>query len=118
MVAPYPWTVTTHFHVSSVHNRESISKHGLDWRRMGAAPGIAGSRQPEQPGCFLVDHESDVEWFVRMNNTGGAVDVWEVNGVDVSELVESPEGGYLYLPTVVPNRQLRLVQRDLLLTGF
>lgn len=104
--------MTTHFHVSSVRNRESISKHGLDWRRMGAAPGIAGSTQPEQPGCFLVDSQFDTEWFVRMNNTGGAVDVWEVTGVDVDELVESPEG-YMYLPAVIPNRQLRLIKRDL-----
>ena len=34
------------YHVTSVLNRESIAQHGLDWRRMGAARGIAGSRAP------------------------------------------------------------------------
>lgn len=80
---------------------------------MGAAPGIAGSTQPEEPGSFLVDDESGVEWFVRMNNTGGSVDVWEVSGVDARELVESSEGGYSYLPAIIPSRQLRLIKRDL-----
>lgn len=79
---------------------------------MGAAPGIAGNRQPEQPGCFLVDDQFDVDWFVRMNNTESAVDVWEISGVDVAELVQSPEG-YLYLPAVIPPQQLRLIKRDL-----
>jgi hypothetical protein len=31
------------FHVTSELNRESIRTHGLDWSRMGAAHGIAGS---------------------------------------------------------------------------
>ena len=45
------------FHVSSVHNRESIQTHGLDWARMSAAPGIVGSRRPEVEGVFLsLDH--------------------------------------------------------------
>ena len=35
--------MTRLFHVSSALNRESILAHGLDWTRMGAAPGIAGS---------------------------------------------------------------------------
>lgn len=64
------------FHVSSVANRRSIGAHGLDWTRMGAAPGIAGSRSPEVEGCFLAGEE-DVDWFVlTINNTGGPVDVW------------------------------------------
>jgi hypothetical protein len=35
------------FHVSDRANRESIRQHGLDWRRMGGAMGIAGNRAPE-----------------------------------------------------------------------
>ena len=31
----------TLFHVTSSLNRESIQRHGLDWQRMSAAPGIA-----------------------------------------------------------------------------
>jgi hypothetical protein len=41
------------FHVSSAANRKSILAHGLDWTRMGAARGIAGSTTPEQEGVFL-----------------------------------------------------------------
>jgi hypothetical protein len=40
------------FHVSSALNRASTMAHGLDWNRMGAAPGIAGSQSPEVEGVF------------------------------------------------------------------
>ncbi|HEV2634651.1 MAG TPA: hypothetical protein VGX23_05860 [Actinocrinis sp.] len=59
------------FHVSSVLNRESIAKHGLDWARMSAAPGIAGSRSPEAEGAFVCRGEDDVSFFLMINNTGG-----------------------------------------------
>ncbi len=100
------------YHVPSVLNRDSIFAHGFDWSRMGAAPGIAGSRRPEQEGTFLVEDEFSVDWFVRMNNTGGPVDVWQVIDVVEDELVESP-AGYLYLPGVVPRDRIELVKRDL-----
>jgi hypothetical protein len=84
------------FHVTSSLNRESIQAHGLDWRRMGAARGIAGSSAPEQAGCFLCLNEFEMEWFVKtINTTGGPVDVWAVDGVDEKDLVESPEGALL-----------------------
>jgi hypothetical protein len=76
---------------------------------MMTAPGIAGSRWPEQAGCFLCLDESEVDWFVCMNNTGGPVDVWAVDGVDPAELVESPEG-HFYLPAVVPPSRLCLLR--------
>src|SRR5260221_14485904 len=41
------------FHLSSAADRDSILAHGLDWTRMGAAPGIAGSTAPEADGVFL-----------------------------------------------------------------
>jgi len=104
--------VASHFHVSSVLNRDSITRHGLDWSLMGAAPGIAGSRTPEQQGCFLAPDEDLAEWFVRMNNTGGPVDVWEVSGVDADDLVLSGEG-YHYLPAPIAPSRLRLVRTDL-----
>ncbi|MFC7447448.1 hypothetical protein [Rhodococcus daqingensis] len=100
------------YHVTSALNRASILRFGLDWRRMGAAPGIAGSRRPVQEGCFLAADEFERDWFVRMNNTGGAVDVWEVHGVDAADLVLSPEG-YHYFPGVIPTGSVRLAQRDL-----
>ncbi|MFE5702370.1 hypothetical protein [Rhodococcus koreensis] len=79
---------------------------------MGAARGIAGSYRPEQQGCFLAAGERECDWFVRMNNTGGAVDVWEVHGIDDADLVQSPEG-YFYFPGVIAASELLLVQRDL-----
>ena len=100
------------YHVTSVQNRGSIEAHGLDWTRMGFAPGIAGSPHPEQEGCFLATDDWTADYFVEMNNTGGPVDVWAVNGVDDAELVTSPEG-YPYLPRTIPRAHLRLVRKDI-----
>lgn len=99
------------FHVTSSLNRESIKTNGLDSSLMSASPGIAGSRSPEAEGVFLAVEE-DVEWFTRMNNTGGSVDVWAVEGVEPEDLV--PNGsGYYYLPRSVPPHRLSLVASDL-----
>jgi hypothetical protein len=98
-------------HVSSTRNRESISRHGLDWARMGAARGIAGSERPEVDGIFLCRNDFEADWFVRMNNTGGPVDVWGVDGVDEAELVESGNG-YAHLPARIPPGQLTLIERE------
>ena len=97
------------FHVTSVLNRRSIQLNGLDWRLMGATPGIAGSREPEQEGCFLALDEWTANYFVEMNNTGGPVDVWAVGGIDPMHLRESAEG-YLYFPGPIPRRLLRLIR--------
>lgn len=99
------------YHVTSTHNRASIEAHGLDVRLMGAAPGIAGSTRPEQDGCFLATDEWTADYFVAMNNTGGPVDVWEVE-IDEVELAESGEG-YLYFPGTVDRTRLRLARQDL-----
>jgi hypothetical protein len=99
------------FHVTSVLNRESIRRHGLDVGRMGAARGIAGSPVPEQRGIFLAQGEFLTEWFVRMNNTGGPVDVWAVEGVVAADLEQSPEG-FFFQPGVVSVDRLRLVRQD------
>lgn len=103
--------MASRFHVTSAANRASIRRHGLDWSRMGAAPGIAGSRAPEVQGCFLAADEWDADYFVRMNNTGGPVDVWQVSGIEAGDLLEF--SGYAYLPARIPARQLRLVRTDL-----
>jgi hypothetical protein len=103
--------VSTRFHVTSVLNRASILEHGLDWTYMGAAPGIAGSDRPEAEGVFLAE-EWDVDWFVRMNNTGGPVDVWSV--VDVEEdLLVGNGSGYFFLPDRIAPARLGLLHRDL-----
>ena len=59
------------FQVSSAANRESIRSHGLDWTRMGAARGIAGSTTPEENGVFLCRDEFEARFFTDLNNTGG-----------------------------------------------
>lgn len=87
-------------------------RHGLDWRRMGAAHGIAGSIAPEQQGCFVCHDDFEVDWFVGMNNTGGPVDVWAISGVDEDSLVESPEG-HDYVAAPIPPDRLKLVRTDI-----
>jgi hypothetical protein len=67
----YGLFVTAYLHVTSSRNRSSILRYGLDWTRMGAAPGIAGSGRPEVEGCFLCVDVLEDEWFIKMNNTGG-----------------------------------------------
>jgi hypothetical protein len=79
---------------------------------MSAARGIAGSRTPEQDGCFLCLDEYEMEWFVNsINNTGDSVDVWIVEGVAENELIETM-GGFSYLPRTVEPEHLTLWRRD------
>lgn len=85
--------------------------NGLDWYWMGAARGIAGSREPEEPGCFLCRDEREVEWFVGMNNTDGPVGVWAVDDVDETALVEV--NGHSYLPGSVSPAKLRLLRQGI-----
>jgi hypothetical protein len=99
------------FHVTSRRNRGSIRTHGLDWTRMADAVGIAGSHEPEQEGCFLCRNNWEVDWFLRINNTGGPVDVWAVDDVDEADLVQSPEG-HFYVPYRLPPQRLSLIQED------
>ena len=99
------------WHVSSSRNRASIEQFGLDWTRMGAARGIAGSTRPENDGIFLGVDRHEADYFVRMNNTGGPVDVWEVRGVDPDDLLDNGSG-YGYLPAVIDRDRLTLVRTD------
>jgi len=94
-------------HVSSAANRESILAHGLDWTRMGAAPGIAGSMSPEEEGIFLCRDEFEARFFIDMNNTGGPVDVWAVTGIEESELVTGGSG-FCYFPAPILAAQVTL----------
>jgi hypothetical protein len=95
------------FHVTSALNRESILAHGLDWTRMGAAPGIAGSLVPEEEGVFLCRDDSEASFFVRINNTGGPIDVWAVAGIGGDELITT-ESGFGYFPARIPRGQVSL----------
>jgi hypothetical protein len=99
------------FHVSSVLNRQSIAQHGLDWTGMGAAPGIAGSRHPEVEGIFVCRGEEIAEFFLQINNTGGPVDLWSVDGIDEGLLLDNGDG-FVYLPGRIPAVRVRLVRSD------
>jgi hypothetical protein len=103
--AGYASRVPRLFHVTSALNRESIMGHGLDWTLMGAAPGIAGSTRPEAEGVFLCRDEGEAGFFAVMNNTGGPVDVWAVDGIDEDQLITTGSG-FRYFPGRVPRGQL------------
>jgi hypothetical protein len=101
------------YHVTSAWNRESIRRDGLDWTRMGAAPGIAGSTNPEEEGIFLCRDEYEATLFTQMNNTGTPADVWQVSGVDMSRLLDNGQG-YLYYPNRIPAGQVSLFREDVI----
>jgi hypothetical protein len=95
------------FHISSAANRESILVHGLDWRRMGAARGIAGSTEPEEEGVFLCRDDFEAGFFRDVNNTGGPVDLWVVMGMDEESLIDAGSG-FCYFPGKIPPTQVSL----------
>jgi hypothetical protein len=92
------------YHVTACANRDSIRQHGLDWRLMGAAPGVAGSTNPELPGIFLQEHADD-DFFVQMSRT--TTDMWEVN-VNALWLESGPSGWWVVTSPIGPER-LRLL---------
>jgi len=108
----YSSSVNRMFHVSSVRNRESILAHGLDWTRMSGTRGIAGSRQPEVEGIFLSSDHFTAQFFVRMNNTAGPVDIWAVDDVDPNDLIESGNG-FSYVPYRIGHQRLTLHDQEL-----
>src|SRR5208282_4021278 len=62
------------FHATAKENRQSILRHCLDWRQMGTAPGIAGSREPELPAVFLCESREEIDFFTRMSRL--SADIW------------------------------------------
>jgi hypothetical protein len=78
---------------------------------MGAAPGIAGSRRPEVEGIFLCRDAEEAEFFFRINNTRGPVDLWAVDGVDEGLLLDNGNG-FVYLPGRIPSARVRRVRSD------
>jgi hypothetical protein len=59
---PYLQAVAQLFHVTSSNNRDSITRHGLDWIQMKAARGIARSTAPEQEGIFVCFSEPEADF--------------------------------------------------------
>ena len=104
------------FHASSTQNRQSIEAHGLDWRRMGTALGIAGSRRPEAPAVFLNESWDEAAWFARMGREGGRaalhhdVDIWGAI-VDEIWIATGPDGWWMTFAPVSADR-VRLVSAD------
>jgi hypothetical protein len=98
------------FHASRSPNRDSIARHGLDWRRMDR-PGIAGSVEPEWPGVFLCASLESARWFAGMPRPGPA-DIWRVQ-VDGLWLEGDPgaSGGgdddWMISPEPIPPEQLK-----------
>ena len=62
---------------------------------MGAAPGIAGSTVPEEDGVFLCPDEFTAGFFIRMNNSGGPVDLWAVSGIDEEPMLDNGSGFFV-----------------------
>jgi len=100
------------YHTSPSANRDSIRLHGLDWERMGAAPGLAsGVNTPEEPAIFLARALEEARWFAGMPRGRDPVDIWSVRpeGLDLFEVVE----GFVYCPTPIPADRLKLIETDL-----
>ena len=100
-----PLSPGRYFHVSRSENRGSIEQFGLDWNRMGAVPGIAGSRAPEMDAVFVCD-EFSVDFFCRFSET--PVDVWLVDAGGL-EVEDAPDGWWILRTPIGPDR-LRLVE--------
>jgi hypothetical protein len=56
---------------------------------------------------FLCRDEFEAGFFVRINNTGGPVDVWMVTGIEADELVDGGSG-FGHFPSPVPPAQVTL----------
>ena len=104
------------YHVTATANRQSIERHGLDWRH--GRGGIAGSVTPEQEGVFLARHPDEAAFFVSMGELRfPALDVWEVN-LDEDLPYDLPHGhplarefdGFLCWMGPIPPSRLRLIQ--------
>jgi hypothetical protein len=101
-------------HATAAANRESIYRHGLDWNRMGLAPGLAGSTRPELPAIFVCEDLDDVSFLLRMAQV--PIDIWSVD-VDGIWLENGPSGWQVISHPVAEER-LTLLVRDMPVGGF
>lgn len=97
------------FHLSAAANRDSIVRHGLDWRRMGPSGSIAGSRSAELPAIFLCEGRFDVDFFLRMARW--PCDLWAVSVDDL--WIENGPPGWLVVPKEIGPHRLRLAETDI-----
>lgn len=100
------------YHVTSIRNRDSINRYGLDWRKMGTVPGIAGSLEPEVEGIFLALGAYECRHFASLSNSGDPIDIWQVYGINLDALRTS-HNGYLFFPGAIGPDRLSLVATDI-----
>jgi hypothetical protein len=91
------------YHVTASVNRESIQRHGLDWARMGATCGIAGSLVAEEDGIFLARDAAEAEWFGAFGQVR-PVDIWEIDMTGLEEPQEEVDGSLLYRGRIPADR--------------
>jgi hypothetical protein len=109
---PAEESADTLYHVSPVGNRASIMEHGLDWRRMGPAPGLASGRHvAEEPANYLARDLDEAGWFVSLCNHTEPVDIWEIEATGL-DLVLTGDGWVLSRELISPER-LTLLEKDL-----
>jgi len=102
------------FHVTAASNRDSIRRHGLDWRRM-TAPGIAGSPDPELPGIFLCSRLEYASGFLRMARVPSHVWAVDVAGLWLEGDPGGDSGGssaWMILPQAIGPERVRLIETD------
>lgn len=61
---------------------------------------------------FLCSDGFTAGFFVRMNNTGGPVDVWAASGIDATQLLDNGSG-FSYFPARISAGQVTLIESDL-----
>jgi hypothetical protein len=105
----------TRVHATAAANRESIDRHGLDWKRMGLARGLAGNTRPELPAIFVCEDLNDMS-FLLQHVVKVPADVWSVD-VDGIWLENAPHGWQLISHPVARER-LTLLVRDIPVGGF
>jgi hypothetical protein len=103
------------FHATRSANRESIDRFGLDWRRMGDVPGIAGSLRPEREGVFVCRRLQGAYWFADMPRDD-VTDIWAVR-LDGVWLEADGGGGvdidWALCPQPIPRADIELRQADI-----
>jgi hypothetical protein len=60
-------------------------------------------------GVFLCRDWAEVEFVCQSDGVRGPVDIWAVEGVEVSELIEAPDG-FVYSPNPISSERLRLAE--------
>jgi hypothetical protein len=63
-------------------------------------------------GCFLSQGEWEVDFFLGFD-ANDLVDVWLIEGIHWTELIESPDEGFWYYPDRVARSKMSLHRRGI-----